>query len=534
MNVRLALGVGAALVAIAAAACVGDDPATATTGPGTGTDGGPGGEGGATDGGATVDGGGTLDGGGEGGEAGPPAKGDYVWDVHFAPGSTPTSLGESVPIGTNGAQIAGATFIEALPTIEGVVASGPTLGTGFFEMSAAKTVAWAKSFSAYSPSSVAVDSTGDVYVVGAFNAASATFPIEGAAATTLTNSGSLADFVVKINHATGGIKWARTIATASGDTSADSIAVVGTDVVVGYSIFNGKATFTQRNSSGGGSSFVTVPSTGTSAGYDGLVLFLDGANGDALWSKYLSGPGQDRVRSVALDGARVYVGGYMGSSLAVNGAATLTGTTQVSPFFLSFDAPGTTHDVGAKKVVLASGAGDNGELLALAPAPNGDIVACGRYTGSLSFDGALKTSNGQQDGFLARYSKAGVVEWVQSFGGSGIDECTAVVVDATDRIVLAANHTSSGVTIAGHALAGPSAAGKATAAVVKLGGAGAYLWAHDVVASSASITGVAVLTGGDVLYSGNFIGTQDLGGGTGIMSPGGGLNPMSFVVRRTY
>jgi hypothetical protein len=37
-----------------------------------------------------------------------------------------------------------------------------------------------------------------------------------------------------------------------------------------------------------------------------------------------------------------------------------------------------------------------------------------------------------------------------------------------------------------------------------------------------------------VLYGGNFIGTQDLGGGTGITSPNGGLNPMAFVVRRTY
>jgi hypothetical protein len=70
--------------------------------------------------------------------------------------------------------------------------------------------------------------------------------------------------------------------------------------------------------------------------------------------------------------------------------------------------------------------------------------------------------------------------------------------------------------------------------VVKLGGAGDFLWAYDVIGTSASITSVAVMATGDVLYAGNFIGTQDLGGGTGIMSPNGGLNPMAFVVRRKY
>jgi hypothetical protein len=531
MNVRLALGVGGALVAIAAAACVGDDPVIGATDPGT--DSGTGSEAGLTEGGGPLEGGGTPDGGNEAGPLPPPAKGDYVWDVHFSPGSTPTSLAEAVPIGTNGTLIGGASFIEALPTIEGKPTTGPAIGTGFFEMDAAKTVAWAKSFAAYTASSVAVDSAGDVYVVGAFNAVSADFPIEGGTTTTLTNANSVADFVVKINHLTGGIKWARSIATATGDTSADSIAVIGTDVVVGYSIFNAKATFTLRNG-GGGANFVTVPAAGTSAGYDGLVLFLDGANGDALWSKYLSGPGQDRVRSVALDAARnVYVGGYMGSSLDVDGVPTLSGTASITPYFLRFDAGGT-HAVGASKVVTAAGAGGNGELLALSPAPNGDIVTCGRFTGSLTFDsGMVKASNGQ-DGFVARYSKAGVATWVQSFGGSGIDECSALVVDPTDRIVLAANHRSSGVTIAGHALADPSGASKPTAAVVKLGGAGDFLWAYDVIGTSASITSVAVMATGDVLYAGNFIGTQDLGGGTGIMSPNGGLNPMAFVVRRKY
>jgi len=116
---------------------------------------------------------------------------------------------------------------------------------------------------------------------------------------------------------------------------------------------------------------------------------------------------------------------------------------------------------------------------------------------------------------VAKYSSSGAHLWSKRFGGSWADAGVALRIDGSDNVLLASTFQSLDANFGGVSLSAPSAY---AFAVVKLRAAdGSTAWAQchggtgtDVVQACA----LAVDRSGDVVVTGNFQSTVDLGGGS--------------------
>jgi hypothetical protein len=67
----------------------------------------------------------------------------------------------------------------------------------------------------------------------------------------------------------------------------------------------------------------------------------------------------------------------------------------------------------------------------------GNLYVTGEYTGTVAFNpagGASHTSNGAQDAFLSKFASDGAFQWVKTWGGTGRDVSTGIVVDSTGNV----------------------------------------------------------------------------------------------------
>ncbi len=62
--------------------------------------------------------------------------------------------------------------------------------------------------------------------------------------------------------------------------------------------------------------------------------------------------------------------------------------------------------------------------------PNGFLYVCGRFTGFATFESTTIASSGAEDIFIAKYNKAGALQWVKRAGGVGEDRANGIAVDA--------------------------------------------------------------------------------------------------------
>ncbi|MGW6280646.1 alpha/beta hydrolase-fold protein [Kribbella sp. NPDC055071] len=159
---------------------------------------------------------------------------------------------------------------------------------------------------------------------------------------------------------------------------------------------------------------------GTHAGNasdDGFVAQFDAA-GNRRWLTQFGVPGvADRSYSVAVDGSDIYVAGYTKGSL---GSAN-QGDKDV--FVARLDGDG--------RLVWLRQVGSAGEDKGMAIAVSDGAVYLAGMTA-----GALGTSAGGIDGFVARYSTAGEPAWVRQFGTAASDEVWGLAGDPAGGVYL--------------------------------------------------------------------------------------------------
>src|SRR5439155_7148538 len=73
---------------------------------------------------------------------------------------------------------------------------------------------------------------------------------------------------------------------------------------------------------------------------------------------------------------------------------------------------------------------------AIALDTNGNILVVGSFTGVADVGGGLMTSAGGQDIFIAKYSSAGVPQWVRQFGTTTDDGANSIAVDRNGNVVI--------------------------------------------------------------------------------------------------
>src|SRR5687768_10706963 len=79
----------------------------------------------------------------------------------------------------------------------------------------------------------------------------------------------------------------------------------------------------------------------------------------------------------------------------------------------------------------------NEQGLDMCNAPGGDVYICGSYDGNLGvIFGVPFLSPGQKDGFVARYSSTGTLQWVIRIGGSNDEEVKGIAVDGSGNIIV--------------------------------------------------------------------------------------------------
>lgn len=149
----------------------------------------------------------------------------------------------------------------------------------------------------------------------------------------------------------------------------------------------------------------------------------------------------------------------------------------------------------------------------------GDILVTGYFAGSVDFGGGPLTtpSYSAPDIFLAKFDAAGAHMWSKRFGDSGTQRAFSVAVDAAGNVFITGDFFGS-VDFGGGPLSG---AGAGDIFLAKFDADGNHIWSKRFGdAGIQNGTSVAADDAGNVLVTGNFQGTVDLGGGPLTSVPG--------------
>lgn len=183
------------------------------------------------------------------------------------------------------------------------------------------------------------------------------------------------------------------------------------------------------------------------------------------------------------------------------------------------DAPPDANLPIADWATRYGGPGDDSGI-AVAVAPNGDLVMTGAFTNTMNVGGAPLSSAGGTDIWVARYKADGTHLWSTKFGGIGADRGLGVAVDASGDVYVVGDFTGP------VNFGGGNRTNSHGAFLVKLAGAtGVYAW--DNVSAAMYASGVTVVSASIVAIGGSFGGTVDFGGGNVTSTPSNGFD--SFV-----
>ncbi len=265
---------------------------------------------------------------------------------------------------------------------------------------------------------IAVDGSGNVYVTGYFESPTLTF-----GSTTLNNAGGWDIFVVKYNT-NGGIVWAKSAGSTLNDVGR-GVAVDGSGNVYITGYFS--------------SSTLTFGSTTlNNAGGEDIFIVKYDANGNPVWAHHAGGNAGDYSYDIAVDGSgNVYVTGYFSSSTLTFGSTTLSNAGLVNIFVAKYNASGNA--------VWAKSAGGNlfDSGMSIVVDGNGNVYVSGSFQSPTANFGSLTlNSAGGQDIFVAKYDPSGNVLWAKRAGGSTDEAGIKLAIDVSGGVYVTGFFTS--------------------------------------------------------------------------------------------
>jgi len=266
-------------------------------------------------------------------------------------------------------------------------------------------------------SSIAVDSSGNVYTIGKF-AGTADFD-PGVGTFNMTSAGFTDIFVSKLDLL-GNFVWAKQLGGTDYD-GGSSIAVDGSGNVYTTGSFQGTVDFDP------GASIFTLTSAGVG---DIFVSKLD-LLGNFVWAKQMGGAGSDGGIFIALDGSgNVYIiGTFEGTADFDPGASifTLTSAGATDIFVSKLDLLG--NFVWAKQ--MGGIAFDYGYSIAVDD--SGNVYTTGHFQSTADFDPGASifnmTSAGGFDIFVSKLDLLGNFVWAKQMGGTAWDKGHSIAVD---------------------------------------------------------------------------------------------------------
>ena len=413
-----------------------------------------------------------------------------------------------------------ATFFNADGSIGGTYAMRIGSGTDAFivKYNTAGRFQWAASVSGPSVSctaySVAIDTSGNAYVVGAGGAAVLTaYNANGTAfGTTLASAGGGDAFIVEYNSS-GTVQWVARVASTA------------TDIAYGIAVdSSGNAYVT-----GQGGSAVTITAYSSNGAAFGTTLANSGLNdvftvkynssGTVQWVARVASSAADVGYAAAVDSSgNVYITGGAGAATTTafnsNGTAfspTLASAGLGDAFLVKYNTTGSVQWVAR----IASTAGDIGYGIAVDSGGNVFVTgAQGAATlTAFNFNGTAfattLTSRGSGDTFLVEYNTTGSVQWIAQVGGTGSESGRAVSLDSAGNPYIILNTAAALSTVYnsnGSSFGTVAYSGTLNTVVVKYNSSGNAQWAARIpMATSYGITSYStssVYIGGQINSNG--------------------------------
>jgi hypothetical protein len=286
-------------------------------------------------------------------------------------------------------------------------------------------VLWAKGANGSSNdvgNSIAVDPSGNVFVLGSTNSFQLTF-----GTTMITQHGADDIFLVKYD-ALGNVLWAKSYGSSGND--------IGTSIAVDGS---GAAYITGYYAS---SSVSFGTSTVTNLGTNNIFVAKLDASGTVLWAKNEGGSGDDRPLGIAADGnGNAFVTGFFSSSSILFGTTTLNNSGSDDYFLLKFDSSG--NPLWAKG---ANGASNDIGYNVKTDA-TGNVYVIGSFNSStLTFGTITVNLHAFDDFFIVKYDGSGNVLWAKENGSSGNDIGEAIGVDGSGNVYVTGYFASPSLT----------------------------------------------------------------------------------------
>ena len=266
------------------------------------------------------------------------------------------------------------------------------------------------------------------------------------------------------------------------------------------------------------------PGTGTanltSAGLNDGYIVKYNSSGQYQWAFNLGSGNICNGTALAVDNSgNVYAAGFFDGTIDFDpggGTSNLTAIGGDDAYVAKYNSAGQYQ--------WAFNLGNTGDdaVTSLAVTKTGDLFVSGYFSGTADFDPSAVavnlTSNGSDDGFLAKYSALGNYQWAFNLGSTAGDDVYTIAVDTLDNVYASGSFVYTvdfdpSAAIANLVWTQPYG----EIFIAKYSPTGAYSWAFKVGGvNEASCNSIAVSDSGNVFATGHFRGTADFDGAAGV------------------
>jgi len=248
----------------------------------------------------------------------------------------------------------------------------------------------------------------------------------------------------------------------------------------------------------------------TPAGSNDIFLAKYDSLGNYVWAVSFGGSEYDAGFAIAVDAnGNSYITGQFRNTVdfdASSATEALTSSGQSDAFLAKYDTDGNlawAHKMGGASF-------DGGQDLALDG--SGNVYVCGDFQNSGTFDPADMTdvlfTEGQSDGFFAKYNSNGQYQWAKNIGGSDFDAANRIVAADNGDVYVAGGFIGTadmnGSDIGTNEI---TSAGFGDVFLVKYNHAGVFIWAKKIGGlAGESVTALDFDQNGNVYVGGDFFG----------------------------
>ncbi len=242
--------------------------------------------------------------------------------------------------------------------------------------------------------------------------------------------------------------------------------------------------------------------TKTSNGGKDIFIKRVDNNGNFVWVKTIGGTGNDVAQALTINNYQIYITGQFSGTVDFDPNAGVQNLNNGGRFIAKYRHNGN--------YAWAQNAGGTSEdhYYSIAADNSGNVYTAGRFSGTTSFNGAMRTATGGTDIFMQRSNQSnGNINGLITIGGTGNDGAYSVAVNQCDDVYITGYYSgqvdfdyTGGVNYLN------SINGSSDIFLTKINGSNFnFEWAHSFGAISSDYgTNLNINAHGDIYLSGQF------------------------------